>query len=180
MYSTIQCTNLDKSAAYRTALEDIVERCFVLNLRGSDEGIIGNIEAFPELLKLWGEFVAVGLWIDTGLRGSLLDLLTMFIKTGEEEDIASAEAPIACKYICGNGGVGVTDVRHIVDVIDRGRDVEPVLVVHGSTSKDTRSSAAKARQASDVEKGRWLRSRVAQRLNVQIGKELLWQLGVGG
>ena len=87
-----------------------------------------NIQAFPELLKLRGEFVAVGLWVDSRLCRSLLDFLPMFVESGQKEDIASAEPPIACEHVCGNGGVGMSDVRHVVHVVDRGGDVEGLLI----------------------------------------------------
>ena len=71
------------------------------------------------------------------------------------------------------------DVRHIVDVIDR------VVIENRFWSYMVRPQKIPVQLRrklgrSPMLKSRWLRSRVAQRLNVQIGKELLSQLGVGG
>src|SRR5215467_3763258 len=117
----------------------------MLGFRGPDKGIVRDVQAFPKLLKLRGEFVAVRLRIDAGLRRGLLDFLAMLIETGEEKDIASSKAPVASQYISGDGGVGMADMRHVVDVIDRSCDVELVLIAHSSASKDNRLETAKAR-----------------------------------
>ena len=100
------------------------------NIRRSDEGIVRNVEPFPEGLKLWGQLVAVSLRADAGFGRSLLNFLSMFIEPGQKENLASAQAPVASQNIGGHGRIGVADMRHVVHVINRGRDVEAVGVTH--------------------------------------------------
>ena len=84
------------------------------------------LKSFPELLKLGRQLVAMGLRIDAGFGRGLLNLLPMFIEPGEKEDVASSQAPVASKYVGGHGRIGVADMRHVVHVIDRRRDVESI------------------------------------------------------
>ena len=87
-------------------------------------------EAFPDLLKLRCQLVAMRLRIDPGFDRGLLNFLSMFIEPGEKEDLATAQSPIASEDICGDGCIGVANVRHVVHVIDRRCDVETVGVTH--------------------------------------------------
>ena len=68
--------------------------------------------------------------IDAGLGRCLLNFLPMFIEPGEKEDVTSSQAPVAGKDVGGHGGIGVSDMRHVVHVIDRRRDVEAYWVAH--------------------------------------------------
>ena len=102
----------------------------MLGIRRPDEGGIGDVQLPPEHLELRRELVAVDLGVDAGLGGSLLHFLTMFIEAGEKKHLASAQTPVACQHVGGYGGVGVTDMRDIVNVVNRGGDVKGVLVRH--------------------------------------------------
>ena len=73
---------------------------------------------------------AMGLRVDAGFGRSLLNFLSMFIEPGEKEDVASSQAPVASKDVGSHGGIGVSDMRHVVHVIDRRRDVEAIGVTH--------------------------------------------------
>ena len=54
----------------------------------------------------------------------LLDLLAVLVGAGEEEDLAAVQAHEAGQRVAGERGVGVADMRGVVDVVDRRRDVE--------------------------------------------------------
>ena len=71
MCSTIQYSHPYKSACYRKAVEGIVEPLICAGGRCSDEGVIGNVQPFPEVCELRGSSVAMGLRIDAGLGGGL-------------------------------------------------------------------------------------------------------------
>ena len=103
---------------------------FVLRIRRPDEGVIRDIQLLPESLKLRGQLVAVDLWIDAGFGGRLLHFLTMFIEAGEKKYLAPAQAPVARQHVCRYGGVGMTDMRDIVDIVNRGGDVKRIFVHH--------------------------------------------------
>ncbi len=52
------------------------------------------------------------------------DLLPVFVCSGKKMDISSAGSVIAGQDVRGYGGVGVAYVGNIVDVINRGGDLE--------------------------------------------------------
>ena len=61
----------------------------MLFIGSSDEGVIGDVQPFPEVCEQWGESVAMGLRIDAGLGGGLLDLLSVLVQAGQEKHVAS-------------------------------------------------------------------------------------------
>ena len=96
----------------------------------SDEGIVGDIQAFPEILKLRSQFIAMGLRIDSGFGCGLLNFLSMLIEPGEKEDVTSSKSPVASQHVGSYGRIGVANVRHVVHIVDGRCDVETVGVTH--------------------------------------------------
>ena len=88
------------------------------------------LSRFQSVLKLGGQLVAMGLRVDAGFGCGLLNFLSMFIEPGEKEDIASSQAPVASEHIGGHGCIGMADMRHVVHVVDRRRDVKTIGVTH--------------------------------------------------
>ena len=111
-------------------LKILLNDFLVLQIGRPDEGVVGNVQPFPKGLELWSQLVAMGLRVDAGFGRSLLDFLSVFIEPGEKEDVASPETPIASEDVGSYGGIGVSDMRHVVYVIDRRGDVETVGVTH--------------------------------------------------
>jgi hypothetical protein len=72
----------------------------------------------------------MSLWINAGFGRSLLNLLAVLVKSSEEENVSSPEAPVTGEDVGRYGGVGVADVRHVVHVIDRRCDVEAIGMTH--------------------------------------------------
>jgi len=62
----------------------------MLLIRGSDEGVIRNVQPLPEVCELRRETVAMGLRVDAGFSCGLLNLLSVFIQTGQEQHVAPA------------------------------------------------------------------------------------------
>src|ERR1019366_5215110 len=56
--------------------------------------------------------------------GCTLDLLTVFVGAGQEPGVITQHAVPPSDRVAGNRGVGVSDVRTRIDVVDRGRDVK--------------------------------------------------------
>ena len=54
----------------------------------------------------------------------------MFIEPGEKEDLASAQSPVARQDVSRNGGIGMPDMRDVIDVINWSGDVESVVFRH--------------------------------------------------
>ena len=57
----------------------------MLLITGSDKSIIGNIQPIPEVCELWRKAIAMGLRIDAGLRGRLLDFLSVLVQAGQKK-----------------------------------------------------------------------------------------------
>src|SRR6476660_20972 len=104
--------------------------CFVLRFGRSDKGIIAYIQAFPERFELRSQFVAVGLWLDSRLSRGLLDFLPMLVESRQKKDITPTKPPIACEHVGGNRGVGMSDVWDVVHIVNRGGDIEGLLISH--------------------------------------------------
>ena len=100
-------------------------------------------------MELGSQLVAMRLRVDACLGRGLLNFLSMFIEPGEKEDVASSQAPLASKDVGSHGGIGVSDMRYIVHVIDRRRDVEGVRCTHGRT-KRYQVGGEDARSPSDI------------------------------
>ena len=96
----------------------------------SDECVVGNVQPCPEVLKLRRESVAMDLRINSGLRGCLLDFLPMLVQPRQKKHIPATKSPKACKDIGRDRGIGVTDMRDVVDLIKRGGDIERLMIAH--------------------------------------------------
>jgi hypothetical protein len=105
------------------------------DIRRSDKGIVRDVEPFPEILKLGCQLVAMDLRVDAGFGCGLLNLLSMFIEPREKENVFPSQTPVASQNIGSHGRIGVADMRHVVHVINRGRDVEAVGVTHVAWQK---------------------------------------------
>ena len=73
--------------------------------------------------------------IDSGLRGCLLYFLAMLVQTRQKKDLPATKSPKACKDIGRDRGIGVTDMRDVVDVINRGGDIERLVIAHKSSGR---------------------------------------------
>ena len=95
--------------------------------------------------------VDMGLRIDAGVVRRLLDLLAVLIGAGQEEHVVAVQ-PLEPRHDIGRDrGVGVTDMRRAIHIIDRGRDVEgwfhdilPVSIPTQETNAWRLSSAARS------------------------------------
>src|SRR5262249_2297527 len=127
------------------SFQERLHRAMVLGRGGPDESVIGDLEGFPGLLEFGGNLIAVGLGVAVMGRGRLRDLGPVFVGPGEAAHFP-AVAPIpAGQDIAGDRRISVADVRHIVDVIDRGGD-EEVAVAHAT---------GRARRLAARRKSRW-------------------------
>jgi hypothetical protein len=105
-------------------LEDLLNDLLVADFCCADEVIIGDSEPLPERLEAFDHFIAVSFWIHSPLLCCLLNLLTMFICTGEEKNLTALQPFVTGEDVSGDGGVGMADMGDIIDIVDRGGDVE--------------------------------------------------------
>src|SRR5262249_31321215 len=108
------------------ALPHLGNSGLVARLGRADEVVVRDPDAPPRLLELFGDAVAVGLWIDALLARDPFDLLAVLVEAGQEEDVllAVARAVIARQRVVDDGRIERPEVRDRVDVIDRRGDVE--------------------------------------------------------
>ena len=92
-------------------------------LGGADEVVGGEIHRAEKIAKALRHLIGKGLWIDAFILGGFFHFLTVFIGSGEELDVKAVQALEPRQHIAGQRGIGVPDVGHVVDVIDRRGDV---------------------------------------------------------
>ena len=96
-------------------------------LGGADEAVERDVKAFPQLLKADDGFVALLLRGNVFFRGGLLDFLAVFVGAGQKKGRLSEQAVEAGEHVGQNRGVGVPDMRFVVDVIDRRGEIKSVF-----------------------------------------------------
>src|SRR5262249_10157886 len=96
----------------------------VPRLRGPDEVVVGDVEALPDSLERLGHLIAVDLGIQPLLAGGLLDVGRMLVVPHEEPRVEARQPLVARHGVRGDLLVRGAQVGQIVDVIDRGGEVE--------------------------------------------------------
>ena len=97
---------------------------FVSVGRGANEVVVGEPHAVPERAELGGDFVSELLRrFSRGLRGAF-DFLSVLVGAGKEIGVKAQHALAPGNGVARDGGVGMSDVRTRVHVINRGRDVK--------------------------------------------------------
>ena len=97
-----------------------------------DELVLGIVHQRTEIAKILTDAIAERLRVDALGLGRLLHLLAVLVGAGEKFDVAPIETLKASQNVARKRGVGVANVRHIVDVINGRRDV--VAIGRGHTS----------------------------------------------
>ena len=92
-------------------------------LGGANEIVVGQTKGGEHFAKLGRVLIGERLRSDAALLGTLLHLCAVLIGSSEEEHITAIETHCARPHITQCGGVRVTDVRSIVDVVNRRGDV---------------------------------------------------------
>ena len=118
--------------------EDGGDDFLVTGLGGADEVVVGEAELAGEGFPLHGEAVAVGLRVLAFGSGGLLDLLSVFVEAGQEEDLVTEAAVGARDDIGQHHLVGVPEVCCAVGVENRRGQVEPFAHEVGTVSMGMR------------------------------------------
>ena len=111
------------AASIQEALDEVLHLLLMARLGGAYEVIIGESEHLENSLELSSIFISERLRGHALGGRALFDFHAVFIGASEEEDILTAQAHGACPDITDRGGIGVTDVRPVVDVVDGSGDV---------------------------------------------------------
>ena len=75
----------------------------------TDKIIIGSVHQIPDAFYLSGYIVHILFRSDPGLLGLLLDLLTMFVRSGLEVNIITFLTAESCDRICKYDLVGISN-----------------------------------------------------------------------
>jgi hypothetical protein len=106
------------------ALEERLDAGPVPGLGGADEVVVGDVEQLPRLAEPLAGGVGVLQRAEAALVGGALHLESVLVGAGEEEDVVAGQAVPPSQRVGRHRRVGVPDVGHVVDVVDRGGDVE--------------------------------------------------------
>ena len=106
------------------ARDQRVDPGVVARLRRPDEVVVGDLELPPQLVVAAYDLVRERLGLDAARAGAALHLLAVLVGAGEEADVEPAHPLVAGDRVGDHRGVDVADVRQVVDVVDRRRDVE--------------------------------------------------------
>jgi len=99
-------------------------------LGGADE-VIGAVVHHPDqVAERLAHLVGEGLWRQAGGGGRRLDLLAVLVGAGQKMHVVAVEALEACQHIAGERRVGMPDMGHVVDVVDRRGDVIGAFARH--------------------------------------------------
>ena len=102
----------------------------VARLGGADEIVVADRHDAGQLAEPAGDAVGERLGRDAGIGGRLLDLLAVLVGAGQEVHPAAVEPREPGDGVARQGRIGVPDVRHVIDVVDRRGDVESVSRSH--------------------------------------------------
>ena len=119
-------------ATARQFLPQGLDGARVARLGRADEFVLRDVQQPRDIAK--PRRVAVGEFLrrDTGQSGGLRDLLTVFVGPGQELDPPPVEPHEPRQRVARHGRIGVTQMRRVVDVVDRRRDEVRPGGVHGS------------------------------------------------
>ena len=112
----------------------------VTGIGGANEVIVTQAEGLDEGTPLDGEVIAVGLRRLAQIEGRLLDLLAVFVQSGQEEDRLSQASPSPSDDIGHHLFVGVPQVGSPVHIINRRGDVEPLVHVRAIQTENASKS----------------------------------------
>ena len=100
-------------------------------LSGADKIVVGDVEYLPSVAEALADAVAKLLRVNASLVGGLINFFSMLVGAGQEVGVESVEAVKPREKIGYHGGIGVADVGHVVDIVDRCGDVE--CFAHGAS-----------------------------------------------
>jgi hypothetical protein len=93
----------------------------VVVVGGADEAVVGDVHQLPQVLNAAGaldDVVHELLGRDACFLRLLLDLLAVFVGSGEKHHVVAAHSLVPRYRIGGHGAVGVADVQLVGRVID--------------------------------------------------------------
>ena len=90
---------------------------------GTDEVVVGNVQFIPQLFKVSDDGINVFNGGNAFFLSFALNFETMFVTTGEEENIFTFCAVETSQGICNGGAVCVTNVQFVTGVVNGGSNI---------------------------------------------------------
>ena len=100
-------------------------------LSGAHEVGVVDIQRLPRIGEGGGEGIAPGLRGHAVLLGGLGDLLAVLVGAGDERHVVAVHTLVASNGVGGHRGIGGTQMRRGVDVVDGRGDAEGSLRHNG-------------------------------------------------
>ena len=114
----------------------------------ADEAVGVDLELRPRLAEARADAVAERLRVEALGLGLALDLEAVLVRAGEHERLVTDELMEAPQRVGDDGRVGGAEVRHVVHVVDRSRDVEASHRRDGLARMRSRGESAAALRRS--------------------------------
>ena len=115
---------LDDPAVVVDLLEELLHRPVVSGFGGPDEVVVADVELGPRRGEPGGELVGPLLRGHAVFLGRPGHFLAVLVRSRQKKDVVAGQSVPPGQGVGVNRRIGVADVRGIVDVVDRGRDVE--------------------------------------------------------
>ncbi len=96
----------------------------------ADKAVMAVVHEIRKLAKILGNLVGEALRIDAGGLRRFFDFLAVLVRAGQEKYVEPVEPLESRQHVAGERGVRVADMRCIVDVIDRRREIIGLLTGH--------------------------------------------------
>ncbi len=123
-------------------LQEGLNQSLVGGLGGADKAGMGDLQGLPGVAEGGADPVGVRLRFVTGLGGRLGNLVPVLVGPRKKEDTMPRESLEPRERVGQDGRVGVAEVRDVVDVIDRGGNVDDPLT-HRDGWRFTRGDPSK-------------------------------------
>src|SRR4029077_2459186 len=101
------------------ALPQRADDALVMRARRANEAVVGDAERFPARVEARRDLVDELLWREPAPLRGLFDFLAVLVGAGEEPRVVAAHAVKARERVGDDRAERVTEVRDVVDVVDR-------------------------------------------------------------
>ena len=105
-------------------LQELLHDLLVARFGRPDIVVVGDVQVAEHALEDRGDLVDEDLGFDAALEGGLLDLLAMFVQSGQEVHLAAAHPHVARDHVGEDFLIGMPQVRRAVGVVDGRGDIE--------------------------------------------------------
>src|SRR5215213_8945376 len=85
----------------------------------ADEVVVSDVQKASHTAERAGDLIGKLLWRETARLSRALNLLPVLVGAGQKPDVLTVQPHESRQHVAGYGRVSVTEMRQVVDVIDR-------------------------------------------------------------